>query len=108
MCEYLSSLNIVVIVITTICSVILFGAIYNTVKIRRMKNAIKSIFDFCEQVALMIDNYNGDYTTQAVYIFRNYEDVSDYLDESMYNNPALSIAISLKHKNLTLRELQNH
>lgn len=55
-----------------------------------------------------MDNFNGDYISQAVYIFKNYEDVSDYLDESMYNNPALSIAISLKHRNLTLRELQNH
>jgi hypothetical protein len=73
-----------------------------------MKNSIKSIYDFCEQVALMIDKFNGDFTLQAVYIFKNYEDVSDYLDESLYNNPALSIAISLKHKNLTLRELQNH
>lgn len=107
-CEYLSSMSTMEIVIIILCSVILLGAIYNIVKIRRMKNAIQSIYDFCEQVALMIDKFNGDFTLQAVYIFKNYNDVSNYLDESIYNNPATSIAISLKHKNLTLRELQNH
>ena len=104
-CEYLSSMSTMEIVIIILCSVILLGAIYNIVKIRRMKNAIQSIYDFCEQVALMIDKFNGDFTLQAVYIFKNYNDVSNYLDESIYNNPATSIAISLKHKNLTLREL---
>ena len=108
MCEYLSSMSTTMVVIIALCAVILLGVVYNIVKIRRMKNAIKSIYDFCEQVALMMDNFNGDYISQAVYIFKNYEDVSEYLDESMYNNPASSIAISLKHRNLTLRELQNH
>lgn len=108
MCEYLSSMSTTMVVIIALCSVILLGAVYNIVKIRRMKNSIKSIYDFCKQVALMIDNFNGDYNSQAVYIFKNYEDVSDYLDESLYNNPALSIALSLKNRNLTLRELQNN
>ena len=73
-----------------------------------MKKTIKTIYDFCEQVALMIETFNGDFSPHAFYIFRNYKDVSDYLDEGMYNNPATSIVIFLKHKKLTLRELQNY
>ena len=107
-CEYFASMTTIKVVIMMFCTFIVLGAIHNIVKIYRMKNMIKSIYEFCEQVAIMMENFNGDCSDQFINVLKTYSDVSDYLNESTYNNPALSLATSLKYNNLTLQELQNH
>lgn len=106
--KYFTSITTIHIVVMVLCTFAVLGIICNIFKIRKMKNIIKSIYDFCEQVAIMIDNFNGDYSAQAIYVLKTYDDVSNYLSETTYNHPVLSMATSLKYKKITLQELQNY